>query len=201
MQKALIIGLSLVVMLSYTINCAFAYTPQESKKIINGAIAKYKAKNYVGCISDLKIYTTNDDKNAVAWYYLGNAYMRIAMKDDAMQAFDRAIALDTVPQVTAYSVQAKMCMEDPTSCKYQLFSKDDIAKLRLDPKKFFDELAIPKVEVEEPTIQNPYYEEINKLISNKYTAGVHNDARRVLEQEKMRAEQARVNGVQFENQQ
>ena len=190
MQKSFIIGLSLVFMIS----SALAYTPQESKAIIKGAIDKYKAKNYIGCISDLKLYTEHDASNAIAWYYLGNSYMKISMKEDATKAFDKAIELDTVPQVTSYSIQAKLCMEDPMNCKYQVFSFDDILKLKLDPKNFIAETLAPKVEnVELPKVKNPFNEEINKLIEHQYGSDIHPEAQNIVDQEKLREQQERIN--------
>ena len=111
---------------------------ENDKQVIKEAIAKYKAKNYLGCISDLKMYTAKETNNAVAWYYLGTSYMNIAMLGEAQDAFDKVIELNTVPQLTSYSIQAKLCMENQEKCKYQDFTYDEIKQLKSDPVKFLD---------------------------------------------------------------
>ena len=191
MKKAFILGI-LIVLISYIANSstAQAFTQQESKAMIKQAIAKYKEKNYLGCISDLKIYTEVDPENAVAWNYLGSSYMNIAMKDNAKMAFDQVITLNTVPQLTSYSVQAKLCMDDPTKCRYQNFNYEEIQKLKENPVNFFNELlnAKPKVEIKDEDIV-----EIDKLIDGEYGGNVHPEAKAFIDQERIKIEQSKMN--------
>lgn len=191
MKKTFALGI-LIVLISYFANniTAQAYTPQESKAMIKQAIAKYKEKNYLGCISDLKIYTEADPENAVAWYYLGSSYMNIAMKDNANMAFDKVISLNTVPQLTSYSVQAQLCMNDPTKCKYQNFNYEEIQKLKENPINFFNELlnAEPKVEIKDEDII-----EIDKLIDGAYSDNIHPEAKAFIDQERIKIQQSKMN--------
>lgn len=191
MKKSFIFGI-LIALICHFSNYAIAeqFTQQESKALIKQAIAKYKGKNYLGCISDLKIYTEADPENAVAWYYLGSSYMNIAMKDDARVAFDRVIALNTVPQLTSYSVQAQLCMDDPTKCKYKNFTYEEIQKLRENPINFFNELLNKPQQVE---IKDEDVVEIDKLIDGQYSGNVHPEAKAFIDQERIKIQQSKMN--------
>ena len=170
-----------------------AYTKQESKELIQAAISKYKEKNYLGCISDLKEYTTNDPSSAVAWYYLGSSYMNVAMKNDARTAFQEVISLNTVPQLTSYAVQAQLCMEDATKCQYRNFNFEQIQKLRENPQGFFSELLnankVPEVIKDENIV------EIDKLIDGEYTGNIHPDAKAFIDQERVKIQQSKMNAA------
>lgn len=191
MKKTFILGILIALAGYFTINTVQAYTPEESKEIIQGAIAKYKEKNYLGCISDLNLYNETDSSSAVAWYYLGSSYMNIAMKDDARMAFEKVISLNTVPQLTSYAVQAQLCMDDVSKCNYQNFSFEEIQKLRENPKNFFNELLnaskIPEVVKDENVV------EIDKLIDGTYTGNIHPDAKAFIDQERIKIQQSKMN--------
>lgn len=193
MKKTFILGILIVLACYFSVDAVQAYTQQESKKIIQSAIAKYKEKNYLGCISDLKLYNESDQTSAVAWYYLGSSYMNIAMKDDARMAFEKVISLNTVPQLTSYAVQAQLCMDDPTKCNYQNFSFDEIQKLKENPQNFFNELLnaskIPEV------VKDANVVEIDKLIDGSYSGNVHPDAKAFIEQEKIKIQQSKMNAA------
>lgn len=192
MKKTLILGILIASLIGvFTINTvnAAVYTQEESKQIIKEAIAKYKEKNYLSCISDLKLYTDKDPDNAVAQYYLGSAYMNVAMKDDARVAFDKVIELNTVPQLTSYAVQAKLCMENPIRCSYKNFNYEEIQKLRENPENFFNEIVNA---VKLPEIKDANVEEIDKLIDGAYS-GVHPDAKAFIDQERVKIQQSKMN--------
>ena len=105
---------------------------------INNAISSYKKGDYLSCISILKDYTMRYDNNATAWYYLGNSYMNIAMVNEANEAFNKVIQLNTVPKLTSYSIQAQLCMKNPVGCKYENFTASEIRKLRENPTGFIN---------------------------------------------------------------
>ncbi len=158
-------------------------------KIINGAISKYKQKNYIGCISDLKEYTKKDKTSAVAWYYLGSSYMKIAMTDEANEAFEKTIELNTVPILTSYAIQAQMCMENNEKCKYKDFTYDEIKKLKADPAAFMVEYNQKKEEA--PKKETDV--EIDKLIKGAYSNNIHPSARDFIMQERAKMKQNEIN--------
>lgn len=185
MKRLFILGLvfSIISLLSFSINSAFA-----GDNTVKEAIAKYKNKNYLGCISDLRIETTKDAENTIAWYYLANSYMNIGMKKEAHEAFDKVVKLNTVPKLTSYSIQAKICMENEKKCNYQNFSNEQIAQLKENPSKFLESYFAnlndnkDKVNVE-----------IEKLINGEYNSKIHPEASRIIMQERTKIEQSKIN--------
>ena len=186
MKKELILGLVFLVMFSLSgIQGVFA----EDNAAVKAAIKKYKDKNYLGCISDLQLYTKKEPKSAIAWYYLGNSYMKIALKEEAHEAFEKVIELNTVPKLTSYSIQAELCMENAEKCKYQNFTVEEIKKLKEDPTAFLEEYFTKKNEVvqeDEQTVQ------IKELINGKYGT-VHPDAKEFIRQERVKMQQSEIN--------
>ena len=158
---------------------------EEHTQTIKNAIAKYKQRNFLGCISDLRMITEKDPASAVAWYYLGNAYMNIAMQSEAHEAFDKVVELNSVPKLTSYAIQAKMCMENPARCEYQDLTYNEIQKLKEDPVAFINEYLASKnaVTKSEDDI------EIEKLIGGKYQGKVHPNAKEFIRQERAKMEQ------------
>ncbi|MGM9994404.1 MAG: hypothetical protein ACI37R_06715 [Candidatus Avigastranaerophilus sp.] len=192
MKKTFILAVMTALIGSFTVNAVqAAYTPQESKEIIQTAISKYKQKNYLGCISDLKLYNEQNPSSAVVWYYLGSSYMNIAMKDDARNAFAKVISLNTVPQLTSYAIQANLCMDDVTKCNYQNFTVDEIQKLRSNPHGFFESLL--NAGNAEPEIKDENVMEIDKLIDGTYSGNIHPDAKAFIDQERIKMQQSKMN--------
>ncbi len=189
MKKNFILGIVFVLLLTVSnINSVFA--ADQGTAEIKGAISKYKNKNYLGCISDLRMYTEKDPSSAVAWYYLGNAYMNIAMKTDAHKAFDKVVQLNTVPKLTSYAIQAKICMENPAKCDYQNFSYQEIVKLKADPVSFLEEYFAnlnSGNRVDADTL------EIEKLINGSYSNNMHPSVRDFIMQERAKMKQNEIN--------
>ena len=160
---------------------------------IREAISKYKDKNYVGCISDLRIYTEKDPSSVVAWYYLGNSYMKIAMLQEANEAYNRVISINTVPVLTSYSIQAQMCMQDTTKCEYQNFSYDEIKELRKNPTNFLAEY-LSKMHNQNANADTV---EIEKLINGSYPNHLHPDAKNFIIEEKTKIQQNSYNNQAY----
>ena len=156
---------------------------------IREAIKKYKAKNFAGCISDLKIYTSKDPSSAIAWYYLGNSYMNIAMLQDAYAAYDKVIALNTVPKLTSYAIQAELCMQNKENCQYKDFTKEEIKALKANPTGFLQAYKEKQVAPQ----KDPRDEEIEKLIKGGYPYNIHPKAKEFIDQEKTRIKQTQIN--------
>lgn len=189
MKKLFMLGLTAVLLFGM-LNIQKVYADEEQDpQIIKDAITKYKDKNYLGCISDLKLYTEKDPSNAIAWYYLGNAYMNIAMKTEAHAAFEKVVALNTVPKLTSYSIQAQICMENPAKCQYQNFSYEEIQKLKADPTAFLEQYFASL----NNTTKDPDTVEIENLINGMYPNNIHPSAKDFIRQEKAKMKTTEIN--------
>lgn len=194
MKKTFIpsILLSTGIMIFGAINAEAVYDDEYDEnytEITKEAIEKYKNRNFLGCISDLRIVTQKDGTNTVAWYYLGNAYMKIGMLNDAYEAFDNVIDLNKIPQLTSYALQAQMCMQNNKQCEYQNFTMDEIKKLRMDPVGFFTEYNEKKAKASRDT--NTI--EIERLINGEYGNTIHPVARNFIEEERTKIKQSEIN--------
>ncbi len=94
---------------------------------LNGAIQKYKAQNYVGCIQDAKDIVKKDPANATAYYYLAISYSKVGKKDEAIDAFQKVITLSTNTTLVEYATKGSSCLSNPEQCK-----EDEKKKLNLD---------------------------------------------------------------------
>ena len=184
MKKALVLGF---IVLSTLLLSTGVFAAVKDGAGTKAAIEKYKARNFIGCISDLKMITKEDPANAVGWYYLGSAYMNIALKTEAHEAFDKVVALNTVPQLTSYSIQAKLCMENPAKCEYHEFTLEQIEQLRLNPSGFLESYMAAKLATE-----NSNDAEIEKLIDGDYDK-IHPEAKEFIHQEKLKMQQTQIN--------
>ena len=185
MKKLFILGLVFSIV-GFFCTSNIAQAAESNTAVIKGAIEKYKNRNFLGCISDLKMETAKDPSSAIAWYYLGNAYMNIAMKAEAHEAFDNVVQINSVPKLTSYSIQAKICMENPARCTYQDFNKDQISQLKADPTGFLESYFanLNNDNKSEADI------EIEKLINGSYGGNLHPDAKNVIIQERTKIEQS-----------
>ena len=185
MKKLFILGLVFSVIGMFNISIA----DTESTDVIKDAIEKYKNKNYLGCISDLRMETTKDPTSTISWYYLGNAYMNIAMKKEAHDAFDKVVSLNTVPKLTSYALQAKICMENKQRCQYQNFNAEQIAQLKANPATFIESYFASLSDAN----KNQKDLEIERLIKGGYNSKIHPEASKVILQERTKMEQSRIN--------
>ena len=186
MKRILKLGLVLTVIIGFSLQQAFALVNND---MIRGAIKKYKEKNYVGCISDLRLYTSEDKSNAVAWYYLGSAYMNIAMQQDAYAAYDKVIELNTVPKLTSYAIQAELCMQNPANCHYQNFNNEEIKQLKANPLQFLQTYEANK----NVKATDPETKVIEALIQGGYGSHIHPQAQDYINQERTKIRQSQIN--------
>jgi|GEM_PF-6943445 len=179
MKKIFLTGLICAVLTGFSSLAGFCAAADNTEKryenpqAIKNSIDYYKKGNYLACISTLNEYTQKDPYSPIAWYYLGSAYMHIAMVDEATQAFDKVIALSKVPKLTSYSIQAQLCMKDSKNCKYTNFSPAEIKKLKEDPVGFLNEYYAA---LEAGRIKSDDVIQIENLINGSYAAGIHPDA-------------------------
>lgn len=110
--------------------CAFATNTTEKIDLM-GAIQKYKAKNYVGCMQDTIEITKKDPTNAVAYYYMAISYVNIGKKEKAIDAYQRVIGLSTNETLVDYAERGSLCLTNPDKC-----AKNSISDLDNELDKF-----------------------------------------------------------------
>ncbi len=160
------------------------------------AIKKYKAQDYVGCIQDLEDYSSSDPSNAIAYYYTGIAYMKIGLKDKAIESFQKVSMINTVPVLSSYAIQATNCMNNNVSpCTYKKYNKTEISEMVVDPAAFFakkaEEEANKANQPEEVPVEDTT--DIDKLIHGQYPGNIHPDANKTIQETRLIQEQERVN--------
>jgi len=99
---------------------------------LQGAIQKYKHGNYTGCIQDLEFYTRSEQSNALAFYYLAIANVQAGRKTNAIQAYERVLALRPNSTLLEYATKGKICLEQPEFC----YKNTAVAEEETDLDKF-----------------------------------------------------------------
>lgn len=89
------------------------YYPNAS---IKSAVAKYKSGNYSGCLQELFSLTKKDPSNALAYYYMAMAYTHIDMKNEAVEAYEKVIALSPNEYLVEYATKGRDCLTDGPTC-------------------------------------------------------------------------------------
>ena len=164
---------------------------KENIATVKSAITLYKAQNYLGCISLLSDYVKTHQYSAAAYYYLGCAYMKVGMGDNARENFERAADINTVPQLTSYALQAVDCIDrSPEPCEYYKLTKKQIIELQANPAEYLDSLRNNLLA--EETVEGTD-EEIEKLIHGAYSERIHPEALKVLLEERMKQKQFDIN--------
>lgn len=184
-KKVIVVGM-LLIGLGVT---AAEYCPYAVRVAIN----KYKNHDYVGCIQDLEDYTSHDPSNAIAFYYSGIAYMKVGMKDKAVNAFEKVASINTVPILSSYAIQATNCMNSGiTPCVYKKYTKNEINEMVEDPGAFFAKKdAEPQGEEQSQVDEGDV--DIDKLIHGAYPDNIHPDANRTIQETRLLQEQEKVN--------
>lgn len=115
--KKLIIGLAVFTFIAAQTVC-MAQPSQDSA--IRGIINQYKGGNYLGCIDSSNKVITKNPSNIFAYYYKALAYTQLGKKEDAQQAFEKVISLNSNSTLVEYAKQANACISSPEDCaKYQ----------------------------------------------------------------------------------
>lgn len=115
--KKLIIGLAVFTFMAAQSVC-LAQPSQDSA--VRGIINQYKGGNYLGCIDSSNKVIEQNPSNIFAYYYKALAYTQLGKKDDARQAFDQVITLNSNSTLVEYAKKANACINSPEECaKYQ----------------------------------------------------------------------------------
>lgn len=100
MFKKLLITFSIICLSANLAFCASA-----NSVLIKNGIAKYKAKNYAGCIYTMKDVIKNDPSNAMAHYYTAISYARLGDKTEAINYYTKVVNLNSNATLTSYAKQ------------------------------------------------------------------------------------------------
>lgn len=113
-MKKLFINLALIAFVTTSL-CAGAAKAESVKS----AVAKYKAKNYVGCLQDLDAVIKKDPSDATAYYYQALAFAKLGKKGDAERCYNKVIELNTNEVLVGNATKGKACLMNVTDslCK------------------------------------------------------------------------------------
>lgn len=98
---------------------------------IKSAMAKYKAGNYSGCLQELFSLTKKDPSNALAYYYMAMAYTHLDMQNDAVEAYEKVLALHPNEYLANYAEKGRDCLTGGPKCHPEQTSpaeQDDLDK-------------------------------------------------------------------------
>lgn len=86
------------------------------KANLNSAVAKYKHGNYTGCLQELFSLTKKDPSNALAYYYMAMAYTHLDKKDQAVESYEKVIALNPNNYIVEYATKGRDCLTGGPAC-------------------------------------------------------------------------------------
>ena len=116
--------------------------------------------------------------------------MNIAMVNEANEAFDKVINLNTNSKMTSYAIQAQLCMRNPVGCRYENFTASEVRKLKENPSGFINDyykaLRMKSVKTDD-VIQ------IENLINGTYINNIHPDAHDFILTERAKIKAAQIN--------
>ena len=186
-KRKLIISAIITILLAMPVVAVSpAITPQ-----VKLAISKYKGGDYLGCIQDMEEYTAEDPTNAVAYYYMGIAYMKIGLKDNAIESLQKVSTINSIPKLSSYAIQATRCMQkNITPCTYKNYSDNQLENLIKDPRSFFDTYA---GDGNGGDISEDIEDDMDRLFNGSYPSNIHPDANKVIQETRLIQEQERVN--------
>lgn len=84
---------------------------------IQSAVLKYQGGNYAGCLQELFSLVKKDPSNAVAYYYMAMAYTYLDMKDEAVTAYEKVIALNPNSYLYDFAEKGRDCLTDGPKCQ------------------------------------------------------------------------------------
>ena len=83
---------------------------------IKSAISKYKSGNYSGCLQELFSLTKMDPSNALAYYYMAMAFAQADMRTEAIDAYEKVLALNPNPYLAQYATRGRDCLTGGPAC-------------------------------------------------------------------------------------
>lgn len=87
-----------------------------SNPTIKSAIAKYKKRNYTGCLQELYSYIKKHPSDAYAYYYMGMAYSRVGENTIAQKCYQKAINCNAKGKLLEQSLKGRDCITGGVYC-------------------------------------------------------------------------------------
>ena len=106
------IGLAVITAITLQTPCN-ANEDSEVRQIIN----LYKTGNYIGCIDSSDKVISANPSNIFAYYYKGLAYTQLGKKNDATDAFNQVIELNSNSTLVDFAKKANACITSPNECE------------------------------------------------------------------------------------
>lgn len=101
---------------------------------INSVIAKYKDGNYTGCLQELFSLIKKEPDNALAYYYMAMAYTYVDMEADAIEAYEKVLALSPNTYLAEYALKGRDCLTGGPACQtVESEELSDLDKFILSP--------------------------------------------------------------------
>ena len=115
-MKKLFINFVLIAVAATTLCAGMA---KADNAAIKSAIAKYKAKNYMGCLQDVNEIIKNDPADAAAYYYQALSYAQLGKINEAEEAYNKVIDLNTNEVLVSNATRGIACLDgaDADGCK------------------------------------------------------------------------------------
>lgn len=104
------------------------FAKSTSSSPLKVAIKKYKARNYTGCLQDCQRIVISHP-SALAYYYMAMSFAQAGKKDEAINAYTKAISMSSNVKLTEYANTGKRCLETPDQCKLEDTSTTDLDKI------------------------------------------------------------------------
>ena len=114
MKKKILTVLSLMAMLSAG---SVAFAKNVANADLTEAIKLYKKADYTQCYMKVEDSIAKDPSNPLAYYYKGMAAAQIGKKAEAIENYDKALALSPRnSNLRRYATKGKMCLESEDGC-------------------------------------------------------------------------------------
>lgn len=148
-----------------SVNFNKVYYPNASMK---SAVTKYKKGNYTGCLQELYTLVKKNPKNAMAYYYVALAYTKVGCKQQADNAYQKVIALNSNPVMVDYATRGRNCLAGNVACGASNIKIGEGEQKLDDLDKF---IAAPYGNGMSPEMNKQYKQQQLDAIQNKINNG------------------------------
>ena len=107
-MKKIFVNLVLIAVAATTL-CAGVASADNAA--IKAAIAKYKAKNYVGCLQDVEAIIKTNPSDAAAYYYQALSYAQLGKVSEAQTAYEKVVSLNTNEALVTNATRGIACLK------------------------------------------------------------------------------------------
>lgn len=131
---------------------------------LKSGIARFKKGDYTGCLQELYALTKKDPSNAAAYYYMAMAYTYVGSQADAIDAYEKVIALNSNQFLVDYATKGRDCLTGGPACappEDNTGEQDDLDKFIKSP---YGNGLSPELNLE---IKQKQLQNIQETINNK----------------------------------